>query len=409
MTTGKKISIVFVVCISLTALISNHAFSQGKINLGALEIHPVFGERIEVDDNVYQISGKGTTAAGGRESKKSDLINIYTPGLKLKLPVKGGGMIPGKDHELNLDWYTDFKNYKNHADQNQQNHNIFASGILRFPKGLDISLEDRYFDGESSAGGDTDKIHPRKTNTGTITINLPDYFRKFDAEISYTNFQQEYDERALRRANRSEHKFTIRIPYELTPKIKIFPEYSYGFIEYDSQSAQSDPQSDSHSNEIYAGIEWQATAKSTGILKLGFVDQSYDNQEKSDIKTFVAEIGVRVYLTRRMELDINAGRGISQSEFTANSNAYERSFGDFNITRRIWKDLSGSFHGSYEKQVYHNSERKDDIYEVGLDARYDIKKWAFADFKYSSRDRRSNFELQADRINKASVGINFAF
>jgi hypothetical protein len=408
MTTGKKIAVVFVVFIALTVLISNHAFSQGNIHLGSLEIYPVFGERIEVDDNVYQVSGKGTTANGGRESKRSDLINIYTPGLKLKLPVKGGGMIPGKNHDLNLDWYTDFKNYKNHADQNQQNHNIFASGILRFPKGLDISLEDKYFDGESPAGSEEDQIHARKTNIGQITVSLPDYFRKFDPEISYSVYDQEYDERALRRANRIEHKFTVRIPYKLTPKINVFPEYSYSFIEYDSQNV-SDAQSDSHSNEIYAGIEWQATAKTTGIIKLGFVEQDYDDQETSDVKTFVAEIGVRVYLTRRMELDINAGRGVLQSEFTASSNSYERSFGNFNINRRVWKDLSASFHGSYEKQVFHNSKRKDDIYELGLGARYDIKKWAFADFKYSSRDKRSNFETEADRINKASVGINFAF
>ncbi len=397
---------------AFTSLSSNHAFSQGKIHLGALRIYPVFGERIEFDDNVFQVSGTGRGNITGTDvpvkGKQNDLINIYTPGLKLDLPLRGGGFIPGKRHDLNLDWHSDFKNYRDHASENQQNHYFSANGIFRFPKGLDISLENDYTDTESPAGDETDKIHPIKTYHGMITVSLPDYFRKFDPEISYSYYDHEYDERALRRANRFDQNFTIKIPYKLTPKIKIFPEYNYGFIEYDSQSV-SDPQSDSHYNEIYAGVEWYATAKTTGIIKLGFSSQRYDDEETSDVGTFVAEIGIRADLTSRMRLDVNAGRGVEESEFTADSNSFEQSFGDFQISRQVWKDLSASFRGSYEKQVFHNSDRKDDIYVIGFNTAYNIKKWMVADFTYSYRDRHSNFELQSDRINLASVGIKLAF
>ncbi len=398
----RKITTIFVVFMAFTSLINNHAFSQGKIHLGPLEIYPTFGERIEVDDNVFQISGKGTVN-GRREAKQSDLINIYTPGLKLKLPIRGGGFIPGIRHDLNLDWHSDFLNYRDHASENQQNHYFFVSGNLIFPKGFEISLEDNYEDTASPASSEIDQIHARTSNTGSITINMPDYFRRFDAEISYSHFDQEYDERALKSASRFEQKFTLKIPYKIAPKIKIFPEYTYGFIEYDNAP------SDSHLNEIYAGVEWAATFKTTGILKLGFIFQDYDNIETSDIKTFIAQIGVRVDLTRRMQLDINAGRGPSESEFTENSSSFERSFGDFSISRQVWKDLSVSFNGNYEKQVFHGSPKKDDIYGLGLSSRYDINKRMFVDFKYSYRDKHSNIELQSDRVNKASVGIQFAF
>jgi polysaccharide biosynthesis protein VpsM len=408
MSIKRKITGIFVVFMAFTALTSNHAFSQGKIHLGPLRIYPLFGERIEVDDNVYQVSGKGETVRG-REEKQSDLINIYAPGLKLDLPLSGGGLIPGKEHDLNLDWHSDFKNYRDHADQNQQNHYFSVSGNLRFPKGLDVSLKNKYEDTESPAGSETDQIHPRKTYLGKIEINMPDYFRKFDTEIRYSYYDQEYDERTLRNINRSEQSFTLKIPYKLAPKINIFPEYTYGFIEYDSQSGLSDPQSDSHYNEIYAGIEWYATAKSTGIIKLGFVAQDYDDTQTTDVNTFVAEVGVKVDLTRRMVLDINAGRSPRQSEFTADSNSFERNFGDFKISRRVRKDLGVSLYGYYEKQVFHDSKRKDDIYEFMVSTTYNIKKWILADFKYSYRDRHSNIDVRADRINKASFGVNFAF
>lgn len=419
--TKRKITVIFVVFMAFTSLISNHAFSQGnipalgqgKIHLGLLKVYTFFGERIEVDDNIFEVAGtgRGINPDTGLpiKGKESDIINIYTPGLKLNLPLRGGGLIPGKSHEFDLDWHGDFKNYRDHANQDQQNQYFTASGIFKFNKGFEINMVDNYTDTESPAGSETDNRHPRKTNIGTITVNLPDYFRKFDAEFSYTNFQQEFDERALKRANRFEHNFTLKIPYKLTPKINIFPEYQFGLVEYDSQSAQSDPQSDSHFNKIYAGVEWYATAKSTGIMKFGFVSQDFDDDETTDVKSFIAKIGVRVYLTRRMQLDMNVGREPAAAEFTADSSAFEKNFGDFGISRQIWKDLSASFRAHYEKLVFHDSKRKDDVYELGFSTKYDIKKWMFADFRYSYRDKHSNFDAESDRINKASVGIAFAY
>jgi polysaccharide biosynthesis protein VpsM len=410
-----RITIIYAAVIFHVILIDTYAFSQGNIHLGPIQIHPSLAERIEFDDNIFQVSGKETTVRG-REKKESDLINIYTPGLKLILSLGGGQMTgagadvkPEKRHKLSLDWHSDFKNYRDNAAQNQQNHYFTASAIFRYPKGLSIALDDTYEDVVSPAASETDNFHPRKTNIGSIKIGLPHYFRKFDVELKYTNYDQDYDERALKRANRFEHNFTLKIPYKLTKKIKLFPEYTYGLIEYDSQSGVTDPQSDSHYNEIYAGAEWYATAKTTGILKLGFVSQDYDDTRTTDINTFIAEIGVKVYLTKRMDLNINAGRGIEESEFTASSNSFERSFGDFNISSRVWKDLNASLHGNYQKLVFHDSKRKDDIYEVGFSTIYSIKKWMLADFRYSYIDRHSNFDAESDRINKVSFGINLAF
>jgi hypothetical protein len=395
------------------ALSSNRAYSQGKIHMGPLKINPSFGERIEVDDNAFQVSGKGTTEDGQRERKRSDIINIITPGLKLDLPVKGGGFIPGKEHDLSIDWHTDILNYRDNAQQNQQNNYFLASGGFMFPKGFGIEVEDRYVDASSPAGGETDQIHKRKTHDAGITVNMPDYFRKYDAEISYKFRDQEYDERDLRGANRFNQSFTLKIPYKVTPKIQIFPEYTYGFVEYDSKN-ETDSQSDFHYNTIYAGTEWSATAKTTGILKLGFSRIDYDTapplvEETSDRNTFVAQLGVRIDLTSRMLMNINAGRGLAESEFTAGSSSYERSFGNFNISRRVWKELTVSFNGSYDKSVFHGSERKDDAYVLGMSSRYVINKRMFADFKYSYRDKHVNDELQSDRINKASLGINIYF
>jgi len=276
-----KVAAILIVFVMVGVLICNRAYSQGSsirpgnIHLGPLKISPSLSEGLEYDEYAFQVSGKGVKADGRREEKQSDIINKFTPGIKLDLPFKGGGFIPGTEHNLSIDWKTEYLNYRDNAKQNQENNTLKVSARFMFPRGFGITMKDTYVDAASAAGGETDNIHKRKTHDASITVDLPDYFRKWDAQISYQFKDQEFDERSLLVANRFNQSFTLKVPYEVTPKIHIFPEYTYGFIEYDSKSL-TNAKSDLHYNTIYAGTEWTATAKTTGMLKLGFGRLDYD-------------------------------------------------------------------------------------------------------------------------------------
>ncbi len=380
----------------------------GQIHWGPLIINPKFSEKIETEDNAFQVSGKGRTLDDKREGKKSDIINVASPGLRLTLPIAGGRFLPGKNHSISADWKADYKNYRDNAQQNQHNHFIKANAIFSFPHGFDVHFQDSYSDTFGAAGGETDNLHGVISNTFSTNISLPDYFRNFDVDFTYENFDQQYDEKGLERANRNAHNFTLRIPYNLAPKVTVFPEYSYTITEFQT-SRVSDPQSDSHTNQIMAGIEWSATARTTGSLKLGYTIMDFDDIEKHNVNTPTAILGMTVALSRRMEIGIQAGRTPSVSEFTAGSNVSINNNGRIDFSRQVWKDWKISLYMSYDKTSYHNSEREDDIYGFGLFSKYDINKWMNVDVQYSYKDRHVNFELQSDRINKSSVGINFAF
>ena len=281
-----KVAAILIVFVMVGVLICNRAYSQGSsirpgnIHLGPLKISPSLSEGLEYDEYAFQVSGKGVKADGRREEKQSDIINKFTPGIKLDLPFKGGGFIPGTEHNLSIDWKTEYLNYRDNAKQNQENNTLKVSARFMFPRGFGITMKDTYVDAASAAGGETDNIHKRKTHDASITVDLPDYFRKWDAQISYQFKDQEFDERSLLVANRFNQSFTLKVPYEVTPKIHIFPEYTYGFIEYDSKSL-TNAKSDLHYNTIYAGTEWTATAKTTGMLKLGFGRLDYDTPPPS--------------------------------------------------------------------------------------------------------------------------------
>ena len=124
-----KVAAILIVFVMVGVLICNRAYSQGSsirpgnIHLGPLKISPSLSEGLEYDDNAFQVSGKGVKADGRREEKQSDIINKFTPGIKLDLPFKGGGFIPGTEHNLSIDWKTEYLNYRDNAKQNQENIN----------------------------------------------------------------------------------------------------------------------------------------------------------------------------------------------------------------------------------------------------------------------------------------------
>ena len=380
----------------------------GQIHWGPLIINPKLSEKIETDDNAFQVSAKGIALDGQRERKRSDITNTVSPGLRLTLPIRGGWWLPGKDHSLSADWKADYKNNRDNAQQNQHNHFVKADAMFSFPHGFDVHFQDSYSDTFGASGGETDNLHGVISNTFSTMISLPDYFRTFDVDFTYENFDQQYDEKGLARANRNAHNFTLRVPHNLSPKVTIFPEYSYTITEFQT-SRVSDPQSDSHTNQIMAGIEWSATARTTGSFKIGHTYMDFDDIDKHNVNTITAILGVTVDLSSRMDLRITAGRKPSIAEFTANSNASINNSSRIDLSRQLQKDWKVSLYFSFDKNTFLDSERKDHVVGIGFTSKYNINKWMNVDVQHSYKDRHVNFELQSDRINKSSVGINFAF
>ncbi len=398
-----SIFVIFFFCITLYNI---RAFSQGmqqqgNIHLGNLEIHPSFMENVEFDDNVFQVPNKGT------EKKKSDIINTWTPGLGLVFPF-GGSPAPGagavKKHNLSLDWYSDFRNYRENVKQNQQNHYFHAAANFGFAKGFSITLDDTYADTKAPAGGETDTLHALRSNIGSVTISLPDYFRRFDVEFKYTNFNQEYDERDLRRANRNQNIFSIKMPFKLTPKISVFPEYTYDFIEYEIGEL-----SDSHSHTIYGGFEGYITSRITGLVKLGFISVDYDQSSVSDIRTVVIEGGIKYAISQYTTLDWIFSRQRFESEFTTGSNAFIATPTALSYSKQITNKINVMLAGSYSKSDFKDSSRKDHTYQADFVANYNIKEWVNVALSFSHKERHSNQDTQDEEINKASLGVRIAF
>ena len=217
------------------------SFNQGNLHIGSLKIHPSFHEKVMYDDNIYRVSGTHrkmqgqdsitTNTSRENESKESDIINIASPGLRLELPL-GERFLYGKIKKLGLNWQSDIRTYMDdNASQNADNHYIVGSVTLEVLKGFDLTLNQNFQHTNTGSGSETDQLHRRNTNSSGIALRMSQIIhslKKLDIEVAYRNFDQDYSETQLERANRNQDDYSFNLYYTLTPKLYINSSLAIG-------------------------------------------------------------------------------------------------------------------------------------------------------------------------------------
>ncbi len=412
--------------------------NNGNLHIGELKIHPTFHERLVYDDNVYKVSGTHrrmegqdsitTNTSRANEGKEGELINIASPGVRLELPL-GERLFKGKIKRLGLNWQSDFKNYTDdNANLNQDNHYVVGSVTLEVLKGYELTLNHNFQHSNVGAGSETDQLHARDTNSFGVALKMSQLIhslKKLDVTVSYRNFDQDYSETHLERANRNQDDYSIAISYKLTPKLSInFPTYTYSVINYDKHrqelaSSTTDPLSDSHTNTLSGGFSWKATAKTTGYFTYGYTNREYEkdshqgfdtaanfNWKTSDVNSSIMKGGLTSRLPWNMLLDVNIFRQLREAEFTAKSNSYFSTGGNFTISKKYRKFFT-DFTAGYFKTDFNGVNREDDIYFLAANATYAITKWSQIEAGYSYRDKRlnSDFDQEEEQISQAYIGF----
>ncbi len=416
-------------------------FKGGNLHLGSLKINPTFHERLQYDDNIFKVSGTHrkmegqdsitTNTSRQTESKESDIMNIASPGVRLELPL-GERFLYGKVKNLGLNWQSDFINYDDNASQNQDNHYVVGSVTLEVLKGYDLTLSQNWQHTNVGAGSETDELHARDTNTSGISLRMSQIIRslkKLDIEISYQNFDQDYSQTQLERANRNQDSYSINFYYKLTPKITIkFPQYTYSMINYDKNRPEgginTDPLSNSHTNSLMGGISWKATAKTTGYFNIGYTNREYEKDEHqgydtntsavwntSDDNSYIMEGGVTTRLPWNTILDVNIYRNLREAEFTAKSNSYFSTGGSFTISRKFIEKLYTDFTAGFFQTDFNGVNREDNIYTLAVNANYAVTKWSRveAGYSYKNKDTNIDYDREDEEINTAYIGLGFGF
>lgn len=171
--------------------------------------------------------------------------------------------------------------------------------------------------------------------------------------------------------------------YRIAPKTRLLGEVRHTEYEYESNTSL-----DADNLALLAGVTWEATAKTTGSIKVGREKKEFDSSARKDKSSSMWEVGIdwapRTYST----FDLTAGRYFDEGEDGASA---IRHTGYGLGWKHYWLERVYSTAGyDYSKRDYMDSVREDTLDKYTLGVTYEMRRWLDLGLSYSYAENDSN-------------------
>lgn len=364
--------------------------TQGNLQLGPLRLHPLFAISEIYDSNIFDTP----------DNEESDLITMYSPGINLFLPIRG------MKSEFSASYLANFLEYRENSEQGRMDQYVEGSWKTILPRGLGITLHDRFEDTEIPPTFDyiygvLNQRTSRRSNYFNTTVTLPDYFARFDSELSYSNNDHQYD--AFKNSSYNEQKIGTRLTYKLLTKLDTLTELNFGKTNYDTNVI-----SDSVFYESLVGVQWKETAKTTGIFKVGYRARDYDEEEFEPFDGVVFSLESKTQLDALTNFSILLRRSQEETFQPATKGFYDLNSLYITFSRKLTGKIEASLANYYQVIDYpamqgETSDTEYFTWGVRPSIDYKIQKWLFAKLSYWYEDRDSSSDDSEDRGRKKQV------
>ncbi|MCW5198318.1 outer membrane beta-barrel protein [Desulfobulbus sp. F4] len=237
-----------------------------------------------------------------------------------------------------------------------------------------------------------------------------EFFDKFAFRLDYKNFLLQYQDGRNTFMDREDNGFDAALSYKYSPKTSFFLNYQYLLAGYDERKMP-----DNSNTYIDAGINWQATVKTSFMFKTGYQHISYDYEGteygmpeslRSDSESGMDFEAQYIWqATQKSNLLLNAKYNIEQSDskHALNKAVFAGRVGfDYRVTDR----LRGGVNLVYENSDYVQfvgDDRLDDRWYLRPELQYAVVKWLSVSIYFSIDNKDSNFD-ELDYESRA-VGI----
>jgi hypothetical protein len=157
-----------------------------------------------------------------------------------------------------------------------------------------------------------------------------------------------------------------------------------------NQFGVGSPTQSSTENRYYLGLKWEATAKTTGILRLGKLDKNFDSSARDDYSSFSWDAGIRWSPLTYSVFDFTTSK--QSQESTGVGDAIVRK--NYGVSwNHAWSSrVRTTAFANYSNDDFIDSapHRKDDLTNFGVRVGYDFRRWLIFGAEYQHGVRDSN-------------------
>ncbi len=341
-----------------------------RVGQTPLFVTPYLGLAAGYDDNLFLKPS----------NEKSSALYVLSPGLKLD------ARDPNKVFQLNYQgqwgWYTSSTDddYNDHAARAQFDLAINAHNFLKL--GFDyIRGHDPRGSTDRPFGNEPDKYRQDNPYV-TYALGAPGAIGR--VELYYSDPTRKYlNNRTFTiTSDRSSQEYGGAFYYRAFPKTYVMAEARETNIRYDVASPLS---ADEH--RYYAGVTWEATAATTGTLKVGQLRRDFVSSAEPNFSGTSWE-GLVIWLPRSYsKFEFYTARQTNES--TGLGSFILSSIGGVTWSHYWTSYLTTGVDLRYQRDAYQGFDRTDKIYALGLKAGYKFRRWLTLGAEYSHTKRDS--------------------
>lgn len=236
-----------------------------------------------------------------------------------------------------------------------------------------------------------------ETSRGRLVLGLSDYDKQ------YTNHRE-----STRGRDRHDVGGSATFYWNVGGRTDVLLEAQQKDINYDNDPVGGFGTLDSTQTKYLAGVTWEATAKTTGIVKVGQARKDFDSNQRKDFTGSSWEATVQWAPRTYSVISLNTSR--EPRETTGMGNFIDaESYGvswQHGWTNRITSNLFYNYsEESYEKAAV---KRDDDLTSYGLRVDYKLKRWIDLGLSATYSEKDSNLNQFDYERNQIAVHVNIS-
>ena len=357
-------------------LVANSAAAEaGFLPVGGMKLVPALGVEYQHDDNIFASDLNPT----------SSNVTLINPALSLQAETGTTA--------FDLSYALSKAVYHNSRADDYLDHAVNLDISKEFTARLSSSLAALYnkshdargatFTGLAVAVPTPDKYHETGVS-GTISYGLGAHV---DLTGAYTN--KRYDNNFVRTVFRDLDTMGGGISFSLPimPKTSAVLEARYNRFNYQFFSATTNL--DSTEQHYFAGLDWEATAKTEGRVRVGYQRKSFSDAALAGTSGFSWELGVLWSPLTYSTVDITAQ---STTGETDGLGSHTENTGGSVSWKHEWNEkFSHTASFSYNEITYVGATaRKDKLTTAGIGLDYKLLRWLSLGGGYDYSTRSSN-------------------
>jgi len=361
--------LAFVICFSYSNAVAEEELDPG--------FYPALSVGYATTDNVFMSDG----------NEQSDDALVIAPSLLYK-------MLFGK-HSLDFNYIGEFTSFDTYSTEDYNDNRADAELLLDLTRRLDVTLDAGYMWSHEnrgvagSRGGTPRELDTWEQGSAEAKVTYGRRTSTAQIEVSGSFLDRKYTNNGQEERDRERAGGTIALYYNISSKTSLLIEGTYVTVDYVNDASIN---LDSTETFTLAGVRWEATAKTTGEIKLGYHTKDMDEEYLEDFEGGSYFVSLLWEPKPYSQITLEASRRTDEVPYDE-SVAVNPSYYVRDTVSVYWKHSFTDNFISYADVAIHKVEyggidQTEDYFNTWFELEYHLRDWLRlgAKYQYNSRD-----------------------